>query len=140
MKTFKMIFAGICISLFFTSCTTMLQGMASGMSRRYGYYGTYNGGYGYASYCSNPAAIFNSNMSYSSTATSMGVNSSSTSTLSNSSSKSTTSFCRTCSNTKKCTVCHGTGKRTDNYYGTGSGSTVRCGICGGSGRCSSCGR
>ena len=62
----------------------------------------------------------------------------STSTSSTTSSSSSKRFCTRCSNTKKCPQCRGTGMRTDDMFGTGVSPTVKCGICGGSGKCPYC--
>lgn len=138
----------ITISLFamlLTSCTSMLQGMAAGMSGYRGYGGY---GYGYGSSNNMSTSYFNS-IDYGailsapapvSAPTTSGYSSpySSGTSTSSGSTSSSSSFCRTCSNTKKCYSCHGSGMRTDNSFGTGTSATVKCGICGGSGRCPSC--
>lgn len=138
----------ILLGLLLTSCNSMLQGMAAGM-RGYGYGYTPAVGYGNSNNMAskyynsiNYGAIFSSPTPTTTPATSGGSTSSksksSGTTTSSSSGSSSGNFCRTCSNTRKCYVCHGSGKRTDNYYGTGSDPTVKCGVCGGTGRCTSC--
>ncbi len=132
MNQFKQLFLLSLFVLCLSGCgTSFMQGMAAGMRGygNYGGYGIYNGyNAGYAMPAVAPVAGYDAT-SYS------GGTTSTSSTTSNSSSKS---FCRSCSNTRTCTQCHGTGKRTDNMFGTGSDPTVKCGICGGSGRCPYC--
>ena len=138
MKQFKQLFLLSLLALCFSGCSTsFMQGMAAGMSNfgNYGGYGTYGNGLnsGYVMPAATPVATGYSPSSYSG-----GSSSSYSSSTSSSSSSSSSKFCRSCSNTRTCTQCHGTGKRTDNLFGTGSDPTVKCGICGGSGRCPYC--
>lgn len=132
MNQFNQLFLLSLFVLCLSGCgTSFMQGMAAGMRGygNYGGYGIYNGyNAGYAMPAVAPVAGFDAT-SYS------GGTTSTSSTTSSSSSKS---FCRSCSNTKICTQCHGTGKRTDNMFGTGTSATVKCGICGGSGKCPYC--
>lgn len=68
-----------------------------------------------------------------------GSSSSSSSTpSSDGSSKSSRRICVTCNGGGKCNGCHGSGLRTDNYFGTGTG-TKTCGVCNGRKICSVCG-
>ena len=150
----KNVILAVLFALSLTSCGAMLQGMAMGMQQMGGY-GGYGYGTGYVSAPSYSAPVysapaysgsvvpgFGSNIDYSSMGSGSYSGSSSgsysPSSGSGSSSSGGSSFCRQCSNTKTCPTCHGSGKRTDNMFGTGSDSKVKCSICSGSGRCPYC--